>query len=57
MFNQDLQKLVYEVVSADALFLGNVFFTYTQVYKSWLLMMSTAWTAVTQVAIPQKPYN
>ncbi len=37
MFNQDLQKLVYEVVSADTLFLGNVFFTYTQVYKSWLL--------------------
>ncbi len=32
-FNQDLQKLVYEVLSPDALFPGNVFFTYTQVYK------------------------
>ncbi len=33
MFNLDPQKLVCEVLSADALFLGNDLFTYTQVYK------------------------
>ncbi len=32
-FNQDMQKVICEVVSADALFPGNVFFTYTQLYK------------------------
>ncbi len=33
-FNQDLHKVLCEVVPADdALFPGNVFFTYTQVYK------------------------
>ena len=32
-FNLDLQKLVCEVISADALFPGNVFFTYTQIYE------------------------
>ena len=31
-FKQNQQKLVCEVTSADAIFPGNVFFTYTKVY-------------------------
>ncbi len=40
-FKQDLQKLVCEVLSADTLFPGNVFFTYIQVQVQWWLMMFT----------------
>ncbi len=32
-FKQDQQKLLSEVTSADAIFPGNVFFTYTKVYN------------------------
>ncbi len=49
--NQDLQRLVYEFLSADALFLGNIFFAYflhlhtglqhTGLQVQWWLMLST----------------
>ncbi len=44
---QDMQKLVFEVLSAHALFPGNIFFTYTQVYK-WLMMSTVVLTSLNE---------